>query len=52
MSFQGGEDVYLTEENVSGDIFEHFVGSCLLPLPMPFNGVNTHSVALSITLRE
>ena len=38
------EDVYLTEDNVNGDIFEHFVGSCLLPILMPFNGVNTQSV--------
>ena len=46
MSYQGMEDVYLTEDNVNGDIFEHFVGSCLLPILMPFNGVNTHSVVV------
>ena len=46
MSYQGMEDVYLTEDNVNGDIFEHFVGSCLLPILMPFNGVNTHLVVM------
>lgn len=46
MSYQGVEDVHLTEDNVNGDIFEHFVGSCLLPILMPFNGVNTHSVVV------
>ncbi len=46
MSYQGMEDVYLTEDNINGDIFVHFVGSCLLPILMPFNGVNTHSVVV------
>ena len=46
MSLSGMEDIYITEENVNGDIFEHFVASCLLPQLMPFNGVNTHSVVI------
>ena len=46
MSISGMEDIYVVEENVNGDIFEHFVATCLLPQLMPFNGVNTHSVVI------
>lgn len=46
MSRAGVEDVYITEENVDGDVFEDFVRTTLLPLLMPFNGVNSHSVVI------
>ena len=46
MSCAGVEDVYVTEENVDGDVFEDFVQTTLLPLLMPFNGVNSHSVVI------
>ena len=38
MSLEGVEDVYLSEENVNGVIFEDFVRTTLLPILMPFNG--------------
>lgn len=40
MSLEGVEDVYLSEENVNGVIFEDFVRTTLLPILMPFNGTN------------
>ena len=46
MSIYGMEDIYITEENVNGDTFENFIGTCLLPQLMPFNGINTHSVVV------
>ena len=47
MSCTGVEDVYLTEGNVDGDVFEDFVRTTtLLPLLMPFNGINSHSVVI------
>lgn len=46
MSLAGVEDFYLTEENVNGDIFEDFIRTTLLPILMPFNGANSHSVVV------
>lgn len=46
MSLNGIEDVYISEENVNGDVFEDFVRTTLLPILMPFNGINTHSVVV------
>ena len=47
MSLEGGvDDVYLSQENVNGDIFEDFVRTTLLPILMPFNGTNSHSVVI------
>jgi len=46
MSLEGVEDVYLSEENVNGVIFEDFVRTTLLPILMPFNGTNSHSVVI------
>ena len=40
------EDIYITQGSVNGDLFEHFVATCLLPLLMPFNGINTHSIVI------
>ena len=46
MSHLGVEDVYLLERNVDGDMFEDFCRKCLIPILMPFNGTNTHSVVI------
>lgn len=42
----GIEDVYITEGCVSGEIFLDFVRKCLLPILMPFNGINQNSVVI------
>ena len=46
MSYHGMEDVYILEDTVDGDTFEDFCRKCLIPLLMPFNGINTHSVVV------
>ena len=46
MSVFGVEDVYLLESSVDGETFEDFCRKCLLPILMPLNGVNTHSVVV------
>ncbi len=46
MSLSGIEDVYISEENVNGDVFEDFMRTTLLPILMPFNGINSHSVVV------
>ena len=46
MSYLGVEDVYILEDTVDGDVFEDFCRKCLIPLLMPFNGINTHSVVV------
>ena len=46
MTTEGIEDAYLTENTVDGEAFEHFVHTSLLPILMPFNGVNSHSVVI------
>ena len=46
MSVHGMEDTYVTEENINGDIFKHFVATCLLPILNPFGGTNTNSIVI------
>ena len=46
MSIYGLHDVFLAEGTITGDRFAHFVKKCLLPLLMPFNGVNPYSVVV------
>lgn len=46
MSTEGIHDVYLAESSVNGEKFERFVKESLLPVLMPFNGVNPHSVVV------
>ena len=47
MSLEGGvDDVYFSQENVNGDVFEDFVRTTLLPILMPFNGTNSHSTVI------
>lgn len=46
MSYHGMEDVHILQDTVDGDTFEDFCRTCLIPLLMPFNGINTHSVVV------
>jgi len=46
ISTRGVEDVYLAEGGVNGDTFCDFVGKCLLPALMAFNGSNPSVPAL------
>ena len=46
MSVYGLQDVYLAEGTINGDRFVHFVKECLLPMLMPFNGINPFSVVI------
>lgn len=46
ISTEGLEDVYITEGNVTGEVFVTFVRNCLLPILQPFNGTNSHSVVV------
>ena len=39
-------DCYVVEESVNGDVFYDFVQRSLLPLLMPFNGVNPNSIVV------
>ena len=52
MSMCGIEDVYIYEGNANGEVFEHFVRTTLLPLLMPYNGTNTHSVVVMDTIAQ
>ena len=46
MTMEGIEDVFVYEGSVSGDVFEYFVRTTLVPLLMPYNGLNKHSVVV------
>ena len=46
MPVYGLQDVYLAEGTINGDRFVHFVKECLLPMLMPFNGINPFSVVI------
>lgn len=46
LTTEGIEDVYITEGSVNGEIFLDFVRKCLLPILMPFNGINQKSVVI------
>ena len=46
MSVEGIMDVYLAEGSVDGDTFMDFVRRTLLPLLMPFDGINEGSVVI------
>lgn len=46
VSVEGVHDVFLAEGSVDGDKFEYFVRECLLPVLLPFNGVNPRSVVI------
>ena len=46
MSVQGIHDVFLAEGSINGDRFEFFIRNFLLPVMMPFNGINPLSVVI------
>ena len=46
MSVQGIHDVFLAEGSVNGERFEFFIRNYLLPVLMPFNGINPLSVVI------
>ena len=44
LTTSGIEDVYVTSDSADGTKFEEFLFQCLLPIILPFNGINHHSV--------
>ena len=46
MTTRGIEDVYTTTGNVNGEKFVHFFCQCVLPIIMPFDGENPHSIVV------
>ena len=46
MSMTTIQDVYINEGSVNGSVFIHFIRCTLLPLLMPFDGINPHSVVI------
>ena len=44
LSSEGVEDVYVTDDSVNGEVFLEFVRKCMLPIVMPFDGINPNSV--------
>ena len=46
LSSDGINDVYITEGNVNGDTFLHFVHTMLLPILNPFDGQSKHSIVI------
>ena len=46
MSVQGIHDIFLAEGNTNGQRFEFFIWHYLLPILMPFNGVNPPLVVI------
>ena len=46
LTTDGIEDVYIAEGGVNGEVFLDFVRKSLLPILMPFDGLNTHSVVI------
>ena len=47
MTTNGLEDVYVTGNSVNGGEFEHFICKCVLPILLPFDGHNPHSVVVA-----
>ena len=39
-------DLYLAEDSVNGERFEYFVRTCLLPILLPYNGINPCSIVI------
>ena len=46
MTIDGLHDVYIAEGTINGERFSHFVEAYLLPLLLPYNGVNPFSVVV------
>ena len=43
-AIRGIKDVFTTTDRVNGDVFEHFICECILPIILPFDGNNPHSI--------
>ena len=48
LTIYGIEDVYTSTdlETINGEIFEEFLGQLLLPIIMPYDGVNPRSILI------
>lgn len=46
LSTAGVEDVHIVDESVNGEGFLFFVRKCLLPILMPYNGLNPRSIVV------
>ena len=46
MTTNGIEDVFVTTGSVNGDTFVQFICECVLPILLPFNGINSHSIVI------
>ena len=46
MSVDGVEDIHIVENNVNGDTFLDFIHLCILPIIMPFSGINPWSIVV------
>ena len=46
LTTRGIEDVYTSTETINGERFEEFLCQCLLPIIMPYDGVNPRSVVV------
>ena len=46
LTTHGIEDVYTSTETINGERFEDFLCQCLLPIIMPYDGVNPRSVVV------
>ena len=46
MSVAGIHDVYLAEGSMNEDRFAHYISEYLIPVLMPFNGINPCSVVI------
>ena len=44
ISTEGVHDVYITEGNINGERFSHFIEKYLVPVLQEFNGINPKSV--------
>ncbi len=44
LTTRGIEDVFTTTDHVNGEVFERFVGECILPIILPFDGNNPRSI--------
>ena len=44
MTTRGIESVFTTTNYVNGELFEHFICECVLPIILPFDGNNPRSI--------
>ena len=52
MSMNGIEDIYIHEGNVSSAVFTDFVGRCLIPIVMPYNGQNPNCIVIMASIHK